>query len=94
MENTPNSRKSFEQGQGKDSRFSSQEKTIFRYLSHNTATNSMVSDATGIARPSICRAKRNFEKAGTLQEVECKLCKITGFKAYYLTTNRELFNKE
>lgn len=90
--NTPNSRKSFEKGQqSKNTIFKSQEKTIFQYLLHHTATNTMVSIATNIPRPSICRAKRNFEKAGTLQEVERKLCEITGHRASFLTTNRKLF---
>jgi hypothetical protein len=49
----------------------------------------MVSDATGISQKNICRYKRDLEKAGRLWEIEKKLCKQTGFKAWHLTTNPE-----
>jgi hypothetical protein len=60
---------------------------IFQYLEKHIATASMVSDATGIWQKNICRYKRDLEKAGRLWEIEKKLCKKTGFKAWYLTTN-------
>jgi hypothetical protein len=75
--------------QGKDTEFKSQLKTIFQYLQEHIATASMVSAATGIPQKNICRYKRDLEKAGRLWEVEKKLCKQTGFKAWYLTTNPE-----
>lgn len=62
-------------------------KTIFHYLKSHTATASMVSEATGIPQKSICRYKRDLEKRGLLYEVEKKLCKLTGFRAWYLSTN-------
>ena len=65
----------------------SQLQTIFQYLSENIATASMVADATGIYQKNICRYKRDLEKAGQLWEIEKKVCKKTGFKAWYLTTN-------
>ncbi|WP_281227684.1 hypothetical protein [Flavobacterium aquiphilum] len=71
----------------------SQLKTIFRYLQNHTATASMVSKATGIPQKNICRFKRDLEDAGLLFEVERKLCKLTGFRAWYLTTNPDLFPK-
>ena len=77
--------------QGKYNDFNSQLKTIFQYLQNNIATASMVSAATGIPQKNICRYKRDLEKAGRLWETEKKLCKKTGFKAWYLTTNPELF---
>lgn len=61
--------------------------TIFQYLQEHIATASMVADATGIYQKNICRYKRDLEKAGRLWEIEKKLCKKTGFKAWYLTTN-------
>ena len=61
--------------------------TIFQYLTENDATASMVADATGIYQKNICRYKRDLEKAGRLWEIEKKLCKKTGFKAWYLTAN-------
>ena len=81
-------------GQGKDTKeqvFRTQLKNIFQYLQEYIATASMVSAATGIPQKNICRYKRDLEKAGRLYEIEKKLCKKTGFKAWYLTTNPELF---
>ncbi|MDO6736515.1 hypothetical protein [Wenyingzhuangia sp. 2_MG-2023] len=77
--------------QGKNTQRANQKKTIFLYLKENIATASMVSDATGIPQKSICRYKRDLEKKRLLYEVEKRTCKKTGFKAWYLTTNPELF---
>ena len=62
---------------------------IFQYLLKHIATASMVSAATGIYQKNICRYKRDLEKAGRLWEIEKTVCKKTGFKAWYLTTNPE-----
>jgi hypothetical protein len=75
--------------QDKYTDFKSQLKTIFQYLQEHIATASMVSEATGIPQKNITRYKRDLEKAGRLWEIEKKLCKQTGFKAWYLTTNPE-----
>jgi len=77
--------------QGEDNHFKNQLATIFQYLKNNTATASMVSDATGVPQKSICRYKRDLEKNGLLLELLKTNCKITGFKAFYLTTNKLLF---
>lgn len=61
--------------------------TIFLYLKENIATASMVADATGIYQKNICRYKRDLEKAGKLWETEKTVCKKTGFKSWYLTTD-------
>jgi predicted HTH transcriptional regulator len=79
--------------QGKLKQFQNQKKTIFEYLKSNTATASMVTEFTGIPQKSICRYKRDLEKQGLLYEVIKKHCKFTGFRAWYLTTNPELFPK-
>lgn len=71
----------------------SQLKIVYNYLQHHTATATMVSNATKVPQKSICRFKRSLEKQGLLYEVERKLCKITKFPAYYLTTNKALFPK-
>jgi len=87
--------KSFQKGlQSKNTILESQTKIIFQYLLEHTVTNTMVSFATNVSQKNICRIKRNLEKEGKLQEVEKKLCKITGHKAYYLTTNKELFKNQ
>lgn len=71
----------------KEQSFNTQLITIFEYLHKNIATASMVSEATGIPQKNICRYKRDLENAGRLYEVEKKLCKKTGFRAWYLSTN-------
>jgi hypothetical protein len=73
--------------QGKDKYFQKQKETIFLYLQNNIATATMVSQATGISQKNICRYKRDLEKDGVLWEVKKTLCEITGFKAWYITTN-------
>ena len=85
--------KSFGKGQGKDTYKRTQLKTIFEFLQNNIATASMVTEATGVPQKCITRYKRDLEKAGRLCEIEKKLCKKTGFKAWYLTTNPDLFPK-
>lgn len=78
--------------QGKNTSLNSQKQVVYRYLSKNIATATMVSKATGIAQKNICRHKRTLEKAGLLCQVERKMCKYTGFLAWYLSTNPELLN--
>ena len=75
----------------KDKCFKAQKKTIFEFLKVHTATASMVSKATGIPQKNICRYKRDLEKSGLLAETERELCKATSFRAWYLTTNKDLF---
>jgi hypothetical protein len=64
--------------------------TIFEYLQNNVATASMASNETGIAQKCITRYKRDLEKNSMLWETEKKICKLTGFKAWYITTNPNL----
>lgn len=78
--------------QGEDKSRETQLKTIFKYLNKFQATASMVTEATGIPQKCITRYKRDLEKAGKLKELYKKNCEKTGFKAWYLTTNPELFN--
>lgn len=78
--------------QNKDNPTKNQLQTIFEYLFENIATASMVAEATGIYQKNICRYKRDLEKVGKLWETEKSICKKTGFKAYYLTTNPEKAN--
>jgi Fic family protein len=86
-ENKPDLHK--EQGEGKER--ANQIKTIFQYLETHIATASMVSKATGVPQKNICRYKRDLEKAGALAEIKKEDCKLTGFKAWYLTTDKNLF---
>lgn len=74
--------------------FRKEEQTIFSYLQNTIATASMVSKATGVAHKNICRYKADLEKRNLLFEVYKKTCKLTGYKAWYLTTNIALYRKE
>lgn len=74
--------------QGKVTSHFTQLQTIFQYLEEHTATASMVSDATGVPQKCICRYKRDLELAGRLWETEKNNCKKTGYKAWYLTTDK------
>lgn len=79
--------------QGKDrlkDLFKTQEKTIFHYLQNHIATATMVSNATGIPQKNICRYKRDLEQRDLLFEVEKKICEVTGFRAWFLSTNPNL----
>ena len=88
MENTNNNPNAFQhKRQGKDKGFNTQLQTIFYFLQDHVATASMVSADTGVPQKCITRYKRDLEKAGRLWEIEKKLYKKTGFKAWYLTTN-------
>jgi hypothetical protein len=70
-----------------------QKTKYFDYLKTTIATNSMVSDATGIPQKNLTRFKREFEDAGTLSELYKGICKKTKHRATYLTTNPALFPK-
>ena len=80
-----------EQTQDKYKAHRTQLKTIFNYLQNHTATASMVTAATGVPQKCITRYKRDLEDVGLLYELRKAKCKHTGFKAWYLTTNPELF---
>ena len=77
-----------EERQHEDTNWISQLQTIFTYLESHIATASMVAKYTGIPQKNICRYKRDLEKAGRLWEIAKTTCKETGFKAWYLTTDK------
>jgi hypothetical protein len=79
--------KSLEGGQGKSNSKTTQLKTIFEFLQKEVATASMVTAETGVVQKNITRSKRDLEKAGRLWEVKKDYCVVTGFKAWYLTTD-------
>lgn len=78
-------------GQDKGSQHKTQLQTIFEYLETHTATASMVTAATGVVQKNICRYERDLEKAGRLAEIKKAPCKVTGFLAWYLTTDKKQF---
>ena len=73
--------------QYEDTSFEAQTKIIFNYLNNHTATATMVAKATGIPQKNICRYKRTLEKSGRLMVAFRTNCRVTGFRASYLTTN-------
>jgi hypothetical protein len=91
MQNKHETKPALDKEQGKGTERANQIKTIFQYLETHIATASMVSKATGVPQKNICRYKRDLEKAGALAEIKREDCKLTGFKAWYLTTNEKLF---
>lgn len=74
-------------GKNEDKARQNQLQTIFQYLQKHVATASIVAEKTGIPQKNICRYKRDMEKAGHLWEVRKDRCSLTGFKAWYLTTD-------
>lgn len=56
-------------------------------MQDHTSTASMISKATGIPQKNITRYKADLEKKGLLKEVAKRKCRLTGFPAWYLTTN-------
>jgi hypothetical protein len=69
--------------------FKNQLTTFFEYLQQQVATASMVAEETGIPQKNLCRYKRDLEKSGRLWVIEKRLCQLTGFRAWYLTTDPE-----
>jgi hypothetical protein len=65
--------------------------TIFDYLQNHVATASMVAEATGVPQKNLCRYKRDLERTGQLAEVKKAVCQLTGFKAWYITTDKSKF---
>ena len=84
-DNSPNKR------QSKSTDKSNQIKTIFHYWQNHIATNTMVSEATGVPQKNICRYKRDLEQLGLLAEVKKGYCEITNHLAWYITTNKKHF---
>lgn len=74
--------------QGENKHIPNQLQTIFQYLKNHVATASMVTAATGVAQKSITRYKRDLQKADKLWEIRKDACMITGYKAWYITTDR------
>lgn len=75
--------------QSKDNFFKRQEKLYFEYLKTHIATNSTVRNAVNILQKKLTRYKRSLEKRGLLFEVERKLCEITGFQEWCLSTKKD-----
>jgi len=91
MDNPNFSPSNYLNSQSKDNNKQRQKKIILDYLKNHEATASMVAKVTGIPQKNICRYKRNLENAGLLKQMYKALCKETGNKAWYLSTDPKLF---
>jgi hypothetical protein len=65
-------------------------KLFQQYLSLNICTIAIASKALNISEKNLCQYKRLLEKQGLLYKVYHGICKETGFRAYYITTNAKL----
>lgn len=70
--------------------FDSQKELFRHYLSENVATCSMVAKQTGIPQKNLTRYKTELEDKGLLKVLFIANCKVTSFKAQYLTTDLEM----
>lgn len=66
-------------------RWYAEKNKVKEYLITHNATATMCAVALGIYRPNLCRHKAELEKEGYLKETHKGLCKVTGFKAAYLS---------
>ncbi len=64
---------------------------FYQALKHSVATASMVCEALNIKQKNTCRYKRRYEENGQLAEVKKSKCPVTGFQAWFLTTDPEKF---
>lgn len=75
--------------QDKTTVFQTQYEKFREYLSKHTATAEMVAKELDIYHANLCRYKRKLQKAGKLVEVYKAHCKVTRFRAWYLSTDPE-----
>jgi hypothetical protein len=71
-----------------------QRSLVYRFLTRQVATATMISVATGIPQKNICRYKRELERAGLICQVALDRCEITGRPAWYLCSLSARPNKE
>ena len=62
----------------------------YEYLQEHVATNSMASEALSIPQKNLYRYKADLQKLNLLWEVYFRPCRLTSFKAQWLTTNPSL----
>lgn len=63
---------------------------FFQYLYENIATVSIISKVTDISEKNLCQYKRLLKKQSLLFKVYHVICKETGFRANFITTNAKL----
>lgn len=70
--------------------FDSQKEVFVQFLNENVATCSMVAKQTGIPQKNLTRYKSELEDKEVLKVLFVTNCKVTKFKAQYLTTNTDI----
>lgn len=64
---------------------------FYNALKYTVATASMVCAAFGIKQKNTCRYKRRYEESGLIAEIKKERCPITGYRAWFLTSDENLF---
>jgi len=67
-----------------------QREILLEYLNKHVTTRSMPAEATESKQKNYCYYKAELQKVNLLCEVDFLPCRLTGFKALYLTTNPTL----
>lgn len=70
-----------------------EKKVVQAYLLTRLATATMTAIDLNIYRPNMCRHKKELEKKGLLVVVCVSKCRVTGFKAQYLTCSPEIIER-
>lgn len=81
------------QQQGKYRNYNEELKQVREYLTKHNATATMCAVALDIYRPNLCRQKRELEDRGCLIVTHKGFCKITGYRAAYLSCNPDIINE-
>jgi len=77
----------------KNQNFQSQKERVYLSFSQYPKTMLMVAIETGIYRANICRIVAELRKEKRIEVSRNQLCKVSGYRAGFLTTNPDLFSK-
>lgn len=77
--------------QRKDKKYLGQYRTIRKYFFNKTASRFMASVATGIPLQNVCRYVATLRDLKQIAVIRKDLCRISGEKVEFLSTNPELF---
>lgn len=80
-------------GQSKDNHFETQMKRVFEAFKRKPSTMLMVSFETGILRANLCRYIAKWQKSNSIHKLKQGLCKVSKHRAYYYTTDTNLFSQ-
>jgi len=93
-ENKPNSRKSFEKGQGKSKQFTAQLKRVYNAFMYKPMTMKEADIYTGVMRENICRYINTLLEQNKIAVTKKRKCTVTGYRyVNEYTANPSLFPK-